>query len=102
MLFKDPSGAVARRWAETVPNNGFLRYYTALNLERILVTSPAAIGEILVQKGYDFAKPDQIKVALGRITGEGLGSVEGDTHKVRQCSFGCMVRLPDSSEHHVL
>lgn len=56
------------------------------NLERVLVTNPSALREVLVQKAYDFDKSDLARVQLSRVTGTGLLLAEGDEHKVRNCS----------------
>ncbi|PYH91074.1 cytochrome P450 monooxygenase [Aspergillus ellipticus CBS 707.79] len=71
-----------RQWNEEAPNHGLLRYYMTANLERLVVTSPKALSEILVQKVYEFEKPLLIRRSLGRITGEhGVLLVEGPEHK---------------------
>ena len=73
-----------RKWLENVPNDGLIRYYVSINLERILPVGPRALKEILVTKSYDFPKPEFIRASLKRLAGEhGLLLVEGDDHKVR-------------------
>lgn len=81
-ITKKPSGEPAREWLETVPHNGLMRYRHALNRERVLVTSPKALAEVLVTKNYDFTKPPQFKDGLGRLLGIGILLAEGDEHKV--------------------
>lgn len=51
------------------------------NSERLLVTSPKALGEVLTTKNYEFIKPDQIARGLGRLLGIGILLAEGDEHK---------------------
>lgn len=63
-------------------NEGLLRYYMVGNLERIMLTSPEALGEVLVKKAYDFPKPDAIRESLERVTGRGVLLAEGGDHKV--------------------
>ncbi|KAE8319781.1 cytochrome P450 [Aspergillus transmontanensis] len=71
-----------RKWLENVPNDGLIRYYVSINLERILPVGPRALKEILVTKSYDFPKPEFIRASLKRLAGEhGLLLVEGDDHK---------------------
>lgn len=82
-MFTESPGVTTRRFAENIPNNGLIRYYGFLNQERLLVTSPRGLGEILVQQGYDFSKTFALKWSIARITGEGLGYAEGEQHKVR-------------------
>ena len=72
-----------RTWYDTVPNDGLLRYYISLSIERVTVTTPRALKELLVQRAYDFEKPDVARASLERITGVGLVLAEGDEHKVR-------------------
>lgn len=54
------------------------------NVERLLLTSPEALGEVLTTKSYNFTKPRQMTAGLARILGVGLLLAEGDEHKVRQ------------------
>jgi hypothetical protein len=53
------------------------------NESRVLITSPKALGEVLVQRSYDFVKPARVRVGLGRLLGVGVLLAEGDEHKVR-------------------
>lgn len=75
-------GVVLRSWANSVPNNGVIRYLDFFNLERVAVVSPAALAEVLVHKCYDFEKPPQLRKGISRILGMGLFLSEGDVHKV--------------------
>lgn len=52
------------------------------NLERLVVTGPKALGELLVTKVYDFEKPELVRQSLRRITGDGILLAEGEEHKV--------------------
>ncbi|PWY91980.1 cytochrome P450 [Aspergillus sclerotioniger CBS 115572] len=71
-----------RQWNNEVPNDGLIRFYMAGNIERMVVTSPKALSELLVQKAYEFEKPPLVRRSLGRITGEhGVLLVEGAEHK---------------------
>lgn len=54
------------------------------NQERLLVTSPKALGEVLVTKNYDFQKPPLLRFGLGRIVGNGVLLAEGDEHKFQR------------------
>ncbi|KAL4785258.1 cytochrome P450 [Aspergillus varians] len=70
------------KWTESVPNNGLLRYYVVGNMERVLVATPKALSELLVQNAYDFPKPEAMRRSLGRIAGKhGILLVEGFEHK---------------------
>ncbi|OOF99045.1 hypothetical protein ASPCADRAFT_504551 [Aspergillus carbonarius ITEM 5010] len=71
-----------RQWNKELPNDGLIRFYMAGNIERTIVTTPKALGELLVQKTYEFEKPSLVRRSLGRITGEhGVLLVEGAEHK---------------------
>jgi hypothetical protein len=77
----------ARHWIKTVPNNGLIRVYLTGVRERILVTSPQALSEVLVTKASHFVKPEFVRQRLYFVTGKGLLLAEGDEHKVRFVSF---------------
>ena len=42
------------------------------------------LGEILVTRSYDFAKPNELRDFLRRVLGDGLVVVEGDEHKFQR------------------
>ena len=67
-----------------MPNNGLIRYLGLLNQERLLVTSPKALAEVLVTKNYDFKKPGMVRFSLGRLLGVGVLLAEGDEHKFQR------------------
>lgn len=71
-------------WIRTIPNEGLIRYYMVGNLERVFLTSPKALSDVLVHKAYDFAKPELVQLQLRRLTGNGVLLAEGHDHKVRQ------------------
>ena len=83
-VLKEPTGNPMRRWINEVPNEGLIRYNMIFNRERIFITSARALGEVLVQKNYEFIKPRQLRAGLGRILGVGILLAEGDEHKVRK------------------
>jgi cytochrome P450 len=80
-IMKDSNGEPMREWASTVPNDGLIRYTHAFNAERLLITSPKALGEVLVTKNYEFIKPAQFRTGLARLLGVGILLAEGDEHK---------------------
>lgn len=61
-----------------------IRYLGLLNQERLLLTSPKALAEVLVTKNYDFAKPGMVRYSIGRILGVGVLLAEGDEHKFQR------------------
>lgn len=70
--------------ATTVPNDGVIRYLALLNSERLLLTSPKALAEVLVTKNYDFQKPAMMRYGLGRLLGIGVLLAEGEEHKFQR------------------
>lgn len=68
----------------TIPNEGIIRYLAIFNSERLMVTSPKALSEVLVTKNYDFVKPSHIAQGLGRLLGIGVLLAEGEEHKAQR------------------
>jgi hypothetical protein len=71
-----------QRWVSTIPNDGIIRYSHFFNKDRILVTSPKALSEVLTTKSYEFIKPAQMREGLGQLLGVGVLLAEGDEHRV--------------------
>ncbi|KAK5167029.1 uncharacterized protein LTR77_007758 [Saxophila tyrrhenica] len=82
-IMREASGIPMRKWNDTVPNEGLLRYSNWFQ-DRVLVTGPKQLGEVLVTKNYDFVKPRQFRHNLGRILGVGILLAEGDEHKMQR------------------
>jgi len=61
-----------REWINTVPNDGVIWYKAQFNTERILITNPKALADVLVNNSYDFIKPKQLAQTIGRILGIGM------------------------------
>ncbi|KAK1837313.1 cytochrome P450 4V2 [Podospora conica] len=78
---RDPTGVPQLNWINSVPNDGVIRYLGLFNEERLFITSPKALAEVLTIKNYDFEKPRVLRFFLGRILGIGLFFAEGDEHK---------------------
>lgn len=81
-ILEEPSGVPHQEWTNSIPNDGLILYTSLLNAERLLLTSPQALNEVLTTKSYDFVKPAFLRNGLGRIIGNGLILSEGDEHKV--------------------
>ncbi|KAL2018936.1 hypothetical protein VTK56DRAFT_10230 [Thermocarpiscus australiensis] len=71
-------------WVNSIPNDGLIRYLGPFNQERILITSPKALAEVLATKNYDFVKPAAIRHSIGRVLGIGVLLAEGEEHKVQR------------------
>ena len=74
-------GELYRAWSEEIPNDGIIRYLDMFNTEFLLLVSPKALAEVLVQKPYEFIKPPILVSGLGQILGVGVFLAEGEEHK---------------------
>lgn len=83
VIREEPSGQPQQRWINEIPSDGLIRYRSLFNEERLLITTPKALGEVLVTKNYDFVKPELMRDGLGRLLGVGILLAEGDEHKVK-------------------
>jgi len=82
-ILAEATGMPMRKWINSVPNEGIIRFTTVCNQERLFLTSPEALGEVMVSKYQDWEKPFQMREGLGRVLGIGVLLAEGDIHKVR-------------------
>ncbi|KAL9615244.1 MAG: hypothetical protein Q9167_000338 [Letrouitia subvulpina] len=83
-IFAEPTGKPQQRWINEIPNDGLIRYRSLFNEERLLITTPKALGEVLVTKNYDFVKPALMRDGLGQLLGVGILLAEGDEHKLQR------------------
>ena len=54
-----------------------------LNQERLLLTAPDGLREVLVTRSYDFAKPSQPAFLFRELLGNGILVADGEDHKVK-------------------
>lgn len=83
-ITKNASGDPARVWLNSVPNEGMIRYLGLFNRERILLTQPKALAEVLNTKNYEFQRPQLLLRGIMKILGVGLLLAEGDDHKFQR------------------
>ncbi len=83
-FFKEPCAYHFERWINEVPNEGLIRYFGVLNMERVLLTSSAAVQQVLQGKAYSFEKQYAQKTHLERVSGKGLVFQEGAVHKFQR------------------
>jgi hypothetical protein len=81
-IYHEPTGEPQRDWIDQVDNDGVLYYRWMFNEPRVLITSPKALGEVLVQRSYEFVKPERVRIGIGKLLGIGVLLAEGDEHKV--------------------
>ncbi|ROT36942.1 cytochrome P450 [Sodiomyces alkalinus F11] len=79
-----PSGRPQTEWVNNIRHDGLIRYLFLFNQERVLVTSPKALAEVLVTRNYDFVKPAAVRWSVSTILGVGLLLAEGDEHKLQR------------------
>jgi cytochrome P450 len=72
------------RWVKDIPNDGIIRFRGFFNADRLMLTGPKSLQEVLSQKSYDFEKPHPVRHFLGKILGDGLILVEGAEHKFQR------------------
>ena len=80
-ITSQPTGIPLRQWANDIPNDGLIRYLHLFNKERVLLTSPKSLAEVLTVKSYDFQKPALLQQGIGKLLGIGILLAEGDEHK---------------------
>jgi cytochrome P450 len=77
----EPNADQLARWAHEIPNGGFIRYHGILNVQKVLVTDPSIVHEILVTRPYSFIKPPPISKIIRSLLGNGIVVTEGEAHK---------------------
>jgi cytochrome P450 len=83
-LFKKPPGEDFLNWMINIPNDGVLMFRGFGHQPRLILTTPKALSEVLVQNSYDYKKPAPLRHFLRRILGDGLIIVEGEEHKFQR------------------
>jgi cytochrome P450 len=78
------------------PNDGVLLLRSPLHTNRILITNPKALADVLVANPYDFQKPKKIRAFLRKVLGDGLIMVEGDQHRFQRKNL-----MPAFSFRHI-
>ncbi|PLB51291.1 cytochrome P450 [Aspergillus steynii IBT 23096] len=79
--FKQPLAKDYSRFMREVPNEGIILFHDLFNTDHLLLTSAAALEEVLSKKGYMFEKPREVREFTSGILGGGLLTTEGDVHK---------------------
>ncbi|KAI1738233.1 cytochrome P450 [Xylaria scruposa] len=95
-LMTEPRGIPQADWVDKVAHNGLVRYRTLMNAERVIVTAPEALAEVLTTKSYQFKKPDLVVTALKPIAGDGILLAEGDQHRLQRRTL-----LPAFAYRHI-
>ncbi|KAL2819830.1 cytochrome P450 [Aspergillus granulosus] len=82
--YTKPLGSSYLKWLTTIPNDGLITYRSILNQDRILLTSPKAIAEVLVSNTYAYTKHPNERSVIRRFLGNGLTISEGAEHRFQR------------------
>lgn len=80
-LFERPAGRSQLQFTTHTDNDGLILWHGFFHADRLLVTTPAAIADVLVHNSYDFEKPPWSRSFLRIFLGDGLLVSEGEEHK---------------------
>ena len=61
-----------------VENDGLILTRGWFHKDKLIVTNPAALADVLVHKSYDMEKPPWSRAFLRKFLGDGLLMTEGD------------------------
>jgi hypothetical protein len=83
VMFQRPPGESYLRIMKATGNEGVILMRGFFHSDRLIVTSPAALADVLVHKSYDFEKPPWSRAFLKKFLGDGLLMTEGEvsTHR---------------------
>jgi cytochrome P450 len=80
-MMQRPGGAPHLKAMKETPNDGIILTRGFFHTTRLILTTPAALADILVHKSYDFEKSPFVRGFLQKFIGDGLLVTEGDEHK---------------------
>ncbi|KAH8708578.1 cytochrome P450, partial [Phaeosphaeriaceae sp. PMI808] len=80
-MFQRPPGSHHLRAMKETDNDGIILTRGLFHRDRLIITTPAAIADVLVHKSYDMEKPPWARAFLRKFLGDGLLMTEGDEHK---------------------
>ncbi|KAH8169119.1 cytochrome p450 domain-containing protein [Sarocladium implicatum] len=84
--------------ARTTPNDGMIRYYGALCLEKVLLTSPEAMRDALNTHASDIEPGSVIKLATKRFTGGRYTDFNSAEIKIHKKYIGPAFTVPHAKE----
>ena len=89
----EPQSHECKKWLQSIPNNGLIRYYGIMGRERVLVTDPQGVKDILQLETYKFEKPPALRTVLQGLLGDGLVTAEGQNHRVSHRFFRLRINI---------
>ncbi|KAL2127162.1 hypothetical protein VTI74DRAFT_11221 [Chaetomium olivicolor] len=78
--FFGAKGEPVAQWNRSLRHNGIFRYLDVLNTERVAITSPELVAEVL-QRTQDFEQSRTLFLLAAPILGPGIILVNGEEHK---------------------
>lgn len=94
-IFTNGTAEVERVWMREIPNDGFIYYRSLLNQQRVILTRPEGLKEVMTRT-YEFVKPPPILGLAEKLLGLGLVLSERDQHRNQRRAF-----LPIFAPRHV-
>ena len=83
ILFQRPGGEPHLRMMKETNNDGIILTRGFCHSDRLIVTSPTALADVLVHKSYDMEKPPWSRAFLRKFLGDGLLMTEGDEYETQ-------------------
>ncbi|KAH7116694.1 cytochrome P450 3A4 [Dendryphion nanum] len=96
VVFSRPPGEAYLKMMKQTPNDDILHLHSFFHKDRLLLTQPSALAEVLVNKSYDWEKPPWTRTFLRMFLGDGLLVTEGDEHKFQRKQI-----MPSFSFRHI-
>ncbi|CAI6339584.1 unnamed protein product [Periconia digitata] len=81
LVFTRPPGQGYLNMMKQTDNHGIVYFRSFFNSARLLLTEPASLADVLVNRSYDFEKPPWSRDFLRQFLGDGLLMTEGDEHQ---------------------
>lgn len=81
IMFQRPAGSPHLKMMKETPNDGIILTRGFFHTDRLILTSPAALADVLVHNSYDFEKPPWTRDFLRKFLGDGLLMTEGEEHR---------------------
>jgi hypothetical protein len=86
-LLHEPTTFELERWLTETPNQGLIRYYGFLNQERLLLTKPETLKQVMQRESYKYDKLPWLAAIQKPAGVSGLVSSKGNLHKVKDFSY---------------
>ncbi|OCK81565.1 putative P450 monooxygenase [Lepidopterella palustris CBS 459.81] len=84
LMFSRPPGNYLLEFIKEVPNDGIICFRGFLHVDRLVLTDPKSLADVLVHNSYDFEKPIWVRNFLRQFLGDGLLMTEGEEHKFQR------------------